>query len=94
MLLGWPSLIVALGIAVVGVWRRSPSMLWVATVLSLPVALYVSGTPALPLIGVVPVGALIAAGLTCHRQNRMLATLAVGIFAACLGALGFIVIVG
>ena len=90
MMLGWPSLIVALCLAVAGVWRRTPSLLWVAAVLSLPVAMYVSATPVLPFVGVVPLAALSVAALACRRQNRMPATFAVGIFTACLGGLGWV----
>lgn len=91
-LLGWPSLAIALWLAIVGVWLAKPVMLWIALALSAPVALYLSATPLMPGVGVIPIGALLAAALTCDNQRRWPAVLSTSIYAACLVALAYIVI--
>lgn len=91
-LFGWPSLLAALGLGIHGVWRRRPAALWGATVLSAPVAFYVSGSPALPFVGIVPLGALVVAASTCRRRALWPAALALGVYAGCLVVLGYVVI--
>jgi hypothetical protein len=90
-LLGWPSLGVALLLASLGVWLARPALLWTALMLSAPVALYISGSPAAPLVGVVPMGALVVAARTCQNKPRWPSILSVAVYGACLASLGFIV---
>ena len=91
-LLGWPSLGIALLLAGLGVWLSRPVMLWTALMLSAPVALYVSGSPAMPFVGVVPMGALAVAARTCKNKPRWPSILSVAVYGVCLGSLGFVVI--
>ncbi len=67
-------------------------MLWIALVLSAPVALYVSATPLLPFVGIIPMGALVIAARTCRSESRWLAFVSVGIYMACLAALAYLVV--
>ncbi len=90
MLLGWPSLLLALALAIAGAWRLSPVLLWGAIALSLPTAFYVSASPGMPLVGVVPLVALGVAAGASRRRSRTLGLVMVGLFAACLGALALV----
>ena len=91
-LLGWPSLAIALCLAVIGTWLARPLMFWIALVLSAPVALYVSATLLLPFVGIIPMGALVIAARTCRNESRRLTFVSVGIYMACVAALAYLVI--
>ena len=92
ILLGWPSLVAALLLAAAGTWFRKPAVVWVGVVLTLPMALYVSGSPAYPFAGVFPVLALALSAVTCQAELRWPSYAGVGLYAAFGEALGCVVI--
>jgi hypothetical protein len=91
ILAGWPSLITALLLAVSGVWFRKPALVWIGIVLTLPVAYYISGSPAYPFVGIAPVLALAVAALTCRAPKRWPGIAGVSVYAAFLAALAWVV---
>jgi len=90
--MGWPSLLAALVLTSAGAWSRKPAAIWVGLVLTLPMAFYVSGSPAYPFIGIAPVIALAAAAVTCRLPNRWPSLAAVGIYAMFLAGLAYLVV--
>ncbi|MDA1074146.1 MAG: hypothetical protein O3A63_05205 [Proteobacteria bacterium] len=91
-LIGWPFLTSALGLAVLGTWRRIPTLLWISLLLSTPVGLYIAAAPDMPLVGLVPVAALGLAALTCRNESRRPAVVFVSVYGACLGVLAYVVL--
>jgi predicted membrane channel-forming protein YqfA (hemolysin III family) len=65
ILMGWPSLIAALLLSATGTWLGKPALVWTAVVLIVPMAFYLSGSPAYPFVGTVPVLALL---FDVHRR--------------------------
>lgn len=92
ILMGWPSLIAALLLSTLGAWLGKPALIWTAVVLIVPVALYLSGSPAYPFVGIVPVLALAIAALTCRKPGKWPGFAGVGVYAIFLAALAYIVI--
>lgn len=92
LVLGWPSLSLALGLAVLGTWRARALPIWIAAVLSAPTAFYVSGAPAFPFLGVIPIGVLAIAAWTCRWSSPWPARLSVAAYGICLGALVYVVV--
>ena len=92
ILLGWPSLVAALLLAATGTRTRRPGLIWGGIVLTLPVAFYVSGSPAYPFIGVAPVLALTVTALTCRSSRRWPAVAGVVVYATFLAALAWVVL--
>jgi hypothetical protein len=45
-LIGWPSLVLGLCLAVGGAWLKKPALLWIALVLSAPIGFTERQTPA------------------------------------------------
>lgn len=91
ILLGWPSLGLALLLALIGAKQVKPWLIWLSVALTAPVALYLSASPAYPFIGILPLGALTLAALTCRRHEKWPAQLGIGSFAAFLIALVILV---
>lgn len=91
-LIGWPSLVAAFGLTVAGAWRRKPALIWSAVVLSAPTAFYVSGAPAGPFAGVIPMAALVITALTCRGPSPWPARLSLGLYGGCLAALAYVVV--
>ena len=92
ILLGWPSLITALLLAAAGAWFRKPIPIWAGLVLTLPMALYVSGSPAYPFVGIFPVLALAVSALTCRGPGRWPSVGGVAVYAVFLAALAYLVL--
>ena len=92
ILMGWPSLIASLVLASAGAWFRKPAAVWVGLVLILPLAIYVSGSPAYPFTGVVPVIGLVVTAVTCRLPNRWPSLAGVSVYAAFLAWLAFLVV--
>jgi hypothetical protein len=92
ILLGWPSLIAALMFASVGTWFRKPAAVWVGLVLILPMALYVSGSPAYPFVGIAPVAGLMLAAVTCRLPSRWPSLAGVGFYGTFLAGLACVVV--
>ena len=91
ILAGWPGLIGALLLATTGTWLRRPALIWAGIVLTLPMALYLAGSPAYRFVGVAPVIALAVAAVSCRAPNRWPAIAGVGAYAVFLAALAYIV---
>jgi predicted membrane channel-forming protein YqfA (hemolysin III family) len=92
ILMGWPSLIAALLLSASGTWLGKPALVWASVVLIVPVAFYLSGSPAYPFVGVIPVLALVASALTCRMVHRWPGFVGVGIYAFFLAGLAYLVI--
>jgi len=92
ILMGWPSLVSALLLASAGVWSGKPVLIWIGAILIVPIALYLSASPAYPLVGLIPVGALVAAALTCRRPATWQSLVGVGVYSLFLLVLAAIVI--
>ncbi len=92
ILMGWPSLGSALLLSMAGVWSRKPVWIWIGVVLVIPMALYVSATPAYPFVGLIPLVALVVAALTCHKTARWPSLAGISVYAMFVLALAFLVI--
>lgn len=92
ILTGWPSLIAALLLASAGAWLRRPLAIWIGLVLILPVTFYLSGSPAYPFAGIVPVGGLAVAAVTCRLPNRWPSITGVGVYGVFLAGLAHLVL--
>lgn len=90
--MGWPSLLAALLLAAGGTWYRKPAAIWAALALTLPMAWYLSGSPACPVAGIVPVFALGLSALTGTAERRWPSFTGVGIYTAFLLALAYRVV--
>lgn len=90
--MGWPALIAALLLAASGAWRGKPALIWVGVVLVAPVALYLSGSPAYPFVGAVPVLGLVASALTCRMHRKWPSVSGVIVYALFLASLAYVVI--
>ena len=88
--MGWPSLIAALMLASAGTWLRKPAPIWIGLVLILPVALYLSGSPAYPFAGIAPIAALVLAAVTCRLPGRWPSLAGVGVYLVFLLALAYV----
>ena len=89
--MGWPSLIAALLLSASGTWLGKPALVWTAVVFIVPVALYLSASPAYPFVGIVPLLALVIAALTCRKPGKWPGIAGVAVYAAFLAALAYIV---
>jgi predicted membrane channel-forming protein YqfA (hemolysin III family) len=96
ILMGWPSLIAALLLSATGTWLGKPVLVWTAVVLIVPMAFYLSGSPAYPFVGIVPVIALVMSALTCRKPGSWLRFAGIGIYLTFyltfIAALAFVVI--
>lgn len=70
---GWPAAIAALALAVWGIRRQRPALVVVGAAVGLPFAYYVSGSPALGALALLPVAGLAAAAIAVRRGRRRLA---------------------
>lgn len=89
--MGWPALLVALLLAAAGTWFRKPIAIWTGLALTLPLAIYLSGSPAYPFLGALPVFALVLSALTCRQRRRWPGLAGLGAYAAFLLVLAIIV---
>jgi hypothetical protein len=92
ILLGWPSLIGAWFLASAAIWWQRPALAWLALALILPVAVYLSGSPAYPLSGVIPVAGLAVTASYCRRTVRYRSLSGLGIYTVFLTGLGLLVL--
>jgi hypothetical protein len=92
ILMGWPSLGTALLLSIAGVWSRRPVWIWIGVVLAIPMALYVSLSPAYRFIGFIPLIALVVAALTCQKTARWPSLAGISVYTLFVLALAFIVI--
>lgn len=92
LLLGWPALLAALVLLACGIARRRAVAVWAALVLSLPVAFYVSASPGAPLLGLVPLLALVLVAVTIRARARWPSRVGALVYAACVAALGIVVL--
>lgn len=92
ILLGWPSLGSALILATAGVWTRKPVLIWIGVILVIPMALYLSASPAYPFAGLIPLAALVVAARTCRKNARWQSLVGISVYGVFLAALAFIVI--
>jgi len=92
ILMGWPSLGTALLLSIAGVWSRRIVWIWIAVVLVIPMALYVSATPAYPFVGFIPLIALVVAAMTCRMTSRWPSLAGISVYSVFLLALALIVI--
>lgn len=90
--MGWPSLIAALLLSASGTWLRKPALIWASVVLIVPVSFYLSGSPAYPFVGIIPVIALVSSALTCRMARKWPSFAGVGVYAMFLAGLAYIVI--
>lgn len=89
--LGWPSLLMAAGLAGIGAWQRRPNPVWAALLFSAPMAVYVFGSPVTPLIGAIPIAALTITAVSCAKDARWLTWLSLGVYYAFLLGLAILV---
>lgn len=85
-------MIMALVLALAGNLLRRPYLAWVGVVLTLPMGLYLSGSPAYPLSGLIPVSALGIAAGRCRDTQRWQAYTGIVIYALFLVALASLVL--
>lgn len=91
LLLGWPSLILALILAVTGVAKEKSYLIWIGLVLNLPMALYIFGSPLYWYAAAAPIVGLSLAALSVHNKWRWPALLGVGLYSAYVFALATLV---
>jgi len=72
-LLGWPAILLSLGIAVTGMSLGRPGRLYIAAILIAPISVYIAATPRFgPATLLLPL-LLVGAGLAVRRSFRKLA---------------------
>ncbi len=72
ILFGWPAIMVALGLSVMGIVRRRARWLVVAAVVTLPFSLYLSGSPAFGWLGLsIPLLLPAASIATYHHHTKL-----------------------
>ncbi len=77
VLLGWPAVLVALGLSIFAMNYKRPGSLYLAAVLILPISLYLAATPRLRYFALLAPVALLLAGYAIKRQQMSLAFLLV-----------------
>ena len=93
ILLGWPSLILALIMAIIGVARRKPGLLWIALLLNVPMAFYILGSPLYWFAAAAPVVGLSVSAIFARSTHRWPALGGVGLYSAYVFALAGLVFV-
>ncbi len=73
ILFGWPAILVALALSVMGVVRRRSKWLVVAAIVIIPLSLYLAGTPRFSWIALVFPLLLIGASIAVRRSHLWLA---------------------
>lgn len=92
ILVGWPALLAALLLSASGAWLGKPALIWVSVVLIAPMAIYLSGSPAYPFVGTIPVLGLVASALGCRMHHRWPSAAGVIVYAVFLAYLAYTVI--
>ena len=71
-ILGWPAIILAIAMGVIGVMRHKPALPIVAAVLLLPITLYLVGSPRIGWMGLLPPALLLgSAAATWKGQSKV-----------------------
>ncbi len=70
---GWPAILLALALSVVGIAKRMPILLGAAVIIAAPFSLYLVGSPRIGWLGLgIPV-LLVAAGAAVHYRRPQIA---------------------
>jgi len=91
ILFGWPAIVIALALSVMGIVRRRPKWLVVGTIVVVPSFLYFAGTPRFWWIALVMPVLLIGASIAVRRSHIWLAWTLFVPFAGFFGWLAVIV---
>ena len=70
---GWPAVLIALALAVMGIVRNRPKWLIVAAIVVVPLSLYLVGTPRFRWIALVIPVLLVGASIAVRRSHNWLA---------------------
>lgn len=73
MLLGWPAIILAIGLAAGGIVRRKPWMPLASMILLLPISLYLTGSPGFRWLGIMAPALLIVCAVAVNRRHVKIA---------------------
>ena len=92
MLLGWPAILCAMGLAAAGIVRGKTWPLVVSIVLVLPVSLYLSGTPRLNWIGILGPALFVLCALAIRRDQKAVAWVSLVSLAIGFGWLAIVVL--
>ena len=76
-LLGWPAVLVAMALGVLGMAWRRPRYLYTAAILVLPISLYLAAMPRFPVVPLLAPLLLLLSGLAIKRHQTNLAILIV-----------------
>jgi hypothetical protein len=74
---GWPSILTAIALSVLGIARRSPGTLGASAVLATPFSLYLGGSPRIGWLGLMMPVLLLGAGIAARYQLVWMALLLV-----------------
>lgn len=85
LIVGWPAVILALGLAGTGIARSKPILNVAAAVVLAPLSFYLGGTPGLFPYGFMIPMILLAAGIAVHYRKPVLAWTALAPVVALLG---------
>jgi hypothetical protein len=73
ILAGWPLVLVAVALIIAGLIRRKPAWIWSASLVALPMSLYLAATPLFGLFGLALPVMLVASGVAIRRGARIAA---------------------
>ena len=73
LLLGWPALLAALALSVLGLFCKLPRYLYASAILIMPISAYLAATPRFALVALLAPMALLVAGRTIKRNQTILA---------------------
>jgi len=91
ILLGWPAILISIGLSVIGIVRSRSAWLIVAAIISVPFSLYLFATPRFRWIALVFPVLLFGASIAIRRSLPWLAWSFFVPFVACFGWLAVIV---
>jgi hypothetical protein len=73
ILAGWPLVLLAVALIIGGLIRGKSSWIWSASIVALPMSLYLAATPLFGYLGLALPVMLVASGFAVRRNARMLA---------------------
>jgi len=94
IIIGWPAILAALALCVIGLVRRKPGWLFVAAAVAAPFSLYLAGTPRFRWLGFFLPLLLMGAGIAVRNRRVDVGCALVALFACAAAWLAFVVLTG
>lgn len=92
IIFGWPAIIGAIALSVVGIVRRKPKLLVIAAFVSLPFSFYLAGSPVFGWLGLIMPWSLAGTAVAIYHRYTKLAWSLLAPFVGVSGWLAILVI--